>query len=106
MSKNMKKVLFFLEIHTFIMLALKRSPVEIVRDNQGAIKTASNRHLSKRTRHIYIEHRLIRDAVDEGKVSVTYIIGVRGVCSTEYNTTSRKLLDCCCDALKSDLDRI
>ena len=89
MSKIMKKVLFLLEIQAFIMLALKRSPVEVVRDNQGTIKIANNRHLSKRTRHTYIKHHLIRDAVDEGKVSVTFFIDVRGVCSTEYNT--RKL---------------
>ena len=84
------------------MLALRSSPVGIVRDNQVAIKIANNRHSSKRTRHIYIKHHLIRDAVDEGKVSVTYVRGVRGVCSTEYNT-SRNVLGCCCDTLQSDL---
>ena len=42
-------------------------------DNQGAIKMEKNRHSSKRKRHIDIKHHLIRDAVDEGKVHVTYV---------------------------------
>ena len=44
-----------------------------VEDNQGAIKMANNRHPSKRTRHIDIKHHLIRDAVGEGQVRVTYV---------------------------------
>ena len=30
-------------------------------------------HSSKRSKHIDIKHHLIRDAVDEGKVRVTYV---------------------------------
>ena len=55
------------------MPALEGNPVGIVEDNHGALKMASNRHSSKRTRHVAIKHYLIRDAVDEGKVRVTYV---------------------------------
>ena len=55
------------------MPALASNHVDILEDNQGAIKMANNRHSSKRTRYIDIKHRLIRDGVDEGKVRVTYV---------------------------------
>ena len=42
-------------------------------DNRGAIKMTNNKYSSKRTRHIDIKHHLIRHAVDEGKVRVTFV---------------------------------
>ena len=33
----------------------------------------NNRHSSKRTRHIDIKHYFIREAVNEGKVRITYV---------------------------------
>ena len=45
----------------FIMPALESSPVDIVEDNQGAIKTLNNRHLSKRMGHVNIKYYLIDD---------------------------------------------
>ena len=67
----MKEVLFLRQVQAFIMPSLESNPVDIVEDNQGATKMANNRHPSKR--HIDIKHHLIRDAVDEGKVRVTYV---------------------------------
>ena len=72
-SKIVKEVLFLRQVQAFLMPALKSNPVDIVKDNQGAIKTAYNRHSSKQTRHIDIIYHLIRDAVDEGKVRITYV---------------------------------
>ena len=73
MSEIVKEVQLSRQIKAFIMPALKSNPVDIVEDNQGAIKTANDRHSSKRARHIDIKHHLIRDAVNEGKVRVTYV---------------------------------
>ena len=73
MSEIVKEVLFLRQVQAFIMPALESNPVDIVEDNHGVLKIASNRHSSKRTRHIDIKHYLIRDAVDEVKVRVTYV---------------------------------
>ena len=72
-SEIVKEVLFLRQVQALIMPALESNPVDIVEDNQGAIKMANNRHPSKRTRHIDIKHHLIRDAVGEGQVRVTYV---------------------------------
>ena len=72
MSEIVKDVLCLRQVQAFIMPSLESNPVGIVEDNQGAIKMANNRHSSKRTRHIDIKHHII-DAMDEGKVRVTYV---------------------------------
>ena len=73
MSEIVKEVLFLRQVQAFIMPSLESNPVDIVEDNHGALKMASNRHSPKRTRHIDIKPYLIRDAVHEGKVRVTYV---------------------------------
>ena len=85
MSEIVKEILFFWQVQAFIVTALESNPVDIVEDNQGAIKMGNNRHSSKQTRHIDI----IRDAIDEGKVRVTYV-------KTEYQHA---------DVLTKPLDR-
>ena len=72
-SEIVKGVPFLCQVQAFVMSALESNPVVIVEDNQGVIKMANNSHSSKRTRHIDIKHHLIRFAVDEGKVRVTYV---------------------------------
>ena len=36
--------------------------------NEGAIKLATNKHSSRRTKHIGVKHHLVRTACDAGKV--------------------------------------
>ena len=35
-------------------------------DNEGAIKMATNRFSSRRTRHVDVKHHIVRDAVESG----------------------------------------
>ena len=71
-SEIVKNIIFLCQVQAFIMPALESNPVDIVEDNQGAIKMANNRHSSQRMRHIDIKHHLYRDAVGEKNVHVTY----------------------------------
>ena len=50
-----------------------RSGVVVYDDNEGAIKLATNKHSSRRTKHIDVKHHLVRDACDAGKVRVVYV---------------------------------
>ena len=47
--------------------------VNVFEDNEGAIKLATNKHASRRTRHINVKHHLVRDASDARKVRVAYV---------------------------------
>ena len=48
--------------------------IKIHEDNQGAIKMATNRFSSRRTRHVDVKHHIVRDAVEgEGVVQVGYV---------------------------------
>ena len=44
-----------------------------IRGQQGAIKLAVNKHASRKTKHIDVEHHLVRDACDTGKVRVVNV---------------------------------
>ena len=59
MSEFVREVLSLRQVQAFIMPALESSLVDIVKDNQGAIKMAINRPSLKRARHIDIKHHLI-----------------------------------------------
>ena len=45
----------------------------IKEDNEGAIKMATNRFSSRRTRHVDVKHHIVRDAVESGVVRIHYI---------------------------------
>ena len=47
--------------------------IVIREDNQGAIKTATNRFSSRRTRHVDVKHHIVRDAVESGVVQIHYV---------------------------------
>ena len=47
--------------------------INIHEDNEGAIKMAEKRFSSRPTRHIDVKHRMVRDAVDGGKIHVEYV---------------------------------
>ena len=42
-------------------------------DNEGAIKMATNRFSSRRTRHVDMKHHIVRDAVESGVVRIHYV---------------------------------
>ena len=46
--------------------------IRVQEDNKGAIKMAGNRLSSRRTRHIDVEHHMVRDTVDGGIIRVEY----------------------------------
>ena len=58
----------------FVTPTINDYSVIVNEDNQGAIIMANNKFSSKRTRHIDVKHHAIRDAVEEGKVKVEYVV--------------------------------
>ena len=49
-----------------------KGSIEILEDNQSAIAVAKNSVGHKRTKHIDIKHHFIREAVQAGKISLSY----------------------------------
>ena len=47
--------------------------VGVFENNGGAIKLATNKHASRRIKHIDVKHHLVRDASDARKVRVAYV---------------------------------
>ena len=41
--------------------------MNVFEDNEGAIKLATNKNASRRTKHIDVKHHLVRDASDARK---------------------------------------
>ena len=56
---------------------LLTSPIDdniVVReDNEGAIKMATNRFSSRRTRHVDVKYHIVRDAMKSGVVQIHYV---------------------------------
>ena len=42
-------------------------------DNEGAIKMATNRFSSRRTRHVDVKHHIVHDAIESGIVRIHYV---------------------------------
>ena len=47
--------------------------VNVFEDNEWAIKLATSKHASRRTKHIDVKHHLVRDASDARKVRVACV---------------------------------
>ena len=47
--------------------------VNVFEENEGAIKLATNKHASRRTKHIDVNRHLVRDASDARRVRVAYV---------------------------------
>ena len=47
--------------------------IMIREDNEGALKMATNRFSSRRTRHVDVKHHTVRDAVESGVVRIHYV---------------------------------
>ena len=68
-----KEVLFLRQVHEFMEPSMRVGAVNVFEDNEGAIKLATNKHASRRTKHIDVKHHLVRDASDARKVRVAYV---------------------------------
>lgn len=69
LAETLKYVRCPRQMEAFIMPTLESYSVTVMEDNQGGIKMAN----SKRTGHIDVKHHVVRNAVDEGKVTIVYV---------------------------------
>ena len=73
LAEAIKEVLFLRQVQEFMEPLMRVDAVNVYEDNEGAIKLATNKHSSRRTKHIDVKHHLVRDACDAGKVRVVYV---------------------------------
>jgi len=61
-------------LRTFLQeLGFEEGPLLIRRDNQGALKLAKSEENHRRTKHIDIRFRFLRDVVDNGSLKLEYV---------------------------------
>ena len=53
--------------------SMRVGAVNVFEDNEGAVKLATNKHASRRTKHDDVKHHLVREASDARKVRVAYV---------------------------------
>ena len=68
-----KEVLFMRQIQKFMEPSMRVGAVNVFEDNEGAIKLATNKHASSRTKDIDVKRHLVRDASDARKVRIAYV---------------------------------
>ena len=73
LSEAVKEVVFLRQVQEFMEPSMRVGAVNVFEDNEGAIKLATNKHASCRTKHIDAKHDLVRDASDARKVRVAYV---------------------------------
>ena len=74
LSDVVKEVLFLRQVQEFMEPSSTRvGAVNVFEDNEGAIKLATNKYASRRTKHIDVKHHLARDASDARKIRVAYV---------------------------------
>ena len=73
LSEVVKEVLFLRQVQEFMEPSMRVGAVNVFEDNEGAIKLTTNKHASRRTKHINVKHHLVRDASDARKVRVAYV---------------------------------
>ena len=73
LSEVVKEVLFLRHVQEFMEPSMRVGAVNVFEDNEGAIKLATNKHASRRTKRIDVKHHLVRDASDARKVRVAYV---------------------------------
>ena len=64
LSEVVKEVLFLRQLQEFMEPSMRVGAMNVFEDNEGAIKLATNKHASCRTKHIDVKHHLVRDASD------------------------------------------
>ena len=73
LSEVVKEVLFLRQVQEFMEPSMRVGAVNVFEDNEGAIKLATNKHASRRTKPIDVKHNLVRNASDARKVRVAYV---------------------------------
>ena len=73
LSEVVKQVLFLRQVQEFMGPSMRVGAVNVFEANEEAIKLATNKHASRRTKHIDVKHHLVRDAPDARKVRVAYV---------------------------------
>ena len=73
LSEVVKEVLFLRQVQEFMEPSMRVGAVNVFEDNEGAIKLATNKHASRRPKHIDVKHHLVRDAFDARNVGVAYV---------------------------------
>ena len=68
-----KEVIFLRQVQKFMKPSMRVGAVNVFEDNEGAIKLATKKHASRRTKYIDGKHHLVRDASDARKVRVAYV---------------------------------
>ena len=72
LSEAVKEVLFLRQVQGFVEPSMRIGAVNVFGDNEETTKLAVNKHASRSTKHIDVEHHLMRDACDAGMVRVVY----------------------------------
>ena len=72
LAEVVNELRFIRQVKGFLAPPIDDSIV-IRRDNEGAIKMATNRFSSRRTRHVDVKHHIVRDAVESGVVQPHYV---------------------------------
>ena len=70
LSEVVKAVLFLSQVQELMEPSMRVGAVNVFEDNEEATKLATNKHASRRTKHIDVKHHLMRDASDARKVRV------------------------------------
>ena len=73
LSEVVKEVLRLRQVQEFMELSMGVGAVNVFEDNEGGIKLATNKHASRRTKHIDVKHHLVRDTSDAQRVRVAYV---------------------------------
>ena len=64
LSEVVKEVLFLRQVQEFMGPSMRVGAVNVFEDNEEAIKLATNKYASRRTKHIDVKHHLAKDASD------------------------------------------
>ena len=73
LAEAIKEVLFLRQVQEIMEPWMRVDAVNVYEDNERAIQLATNKHSSRRTKHIDVKYHLVRDACDAGKVRVVYV---------------------------------
>ena len=73
LSEVVKEVLVLRQVQEFMEPSVRVYAGNTFEDNERAIKLATNKHASCRTKRIDVRHHLVRDASDARKVRVAYV---------------------------------
>ena len=73
LSEVVKEVIFLRQVQEFMGPSLRVGAVNVFEDNEGAIKLATNKYASRRTKHIDVKHHLVKDASDARNLIVAYV---------------------------------